>query len=237
MRDGFVDGPRRAVHVFEGVAVGEGAHRRARRVARKIAEGIEGRLFESAAALLRHDGRDDVDELRKAADLHNVAVVEQRIHEACKDERVAEGIDVFEKMRRLLPKRLGAGRVHRPDVPLVEADLQMPLGTHFGAHIFDGRLQRADILVHVVGGTQEVLQRALPRLVVLIIAVHGEIIDRLIGVFEDNAIPFGEGLHLVVRGARDDELQVVRRVLFIFAVRPAHDFGGFERLFAVLVGA
>ena len=140
-------------------------------------------------------------------------------------------------MRRLLPKRLGAGRVHRPDVPLVETDLQMPFGAHFGTHIFDGRFQRADILVHVVGRTQEVLQRALPRLVVLIVAVHGEIVDRLIGVFEDNAIPFGEGLHLVIGRARDDELQIVRRVLFVFAVRPAHDFGGFERLFAVLVGA
>ena len=239
MRDRLVDAARAAVFGRKGVRIGDGAHRLPACVVGNGAEGIEGGLTERPSPLLRHDGRDDVDELGKARRLYDVAVVEQRVHHTRKDEAVLEGVDVLQEVRRALPERLSAGCGDRPDIPLIKGDADALCGALFRAHIFDGRAQRADKFIHIVCAAQKVLQGTRARSAVHIVAVHGQQIDLLIGVLQDLSVPLGEGRHIVIGRAGDDEPESSIRVRLAvhLAVGPAHELCRLQRLSAVLVGA
>ena len=232
MRDGGIEDARLAVHIFKHRAVGDGAQRFSPAVAGSGGEGVEGGLADGLAAVFGHDGGDDVDQLRQTGGLDDVAVVEQGVHQPAEDDGVAEGVHVFQQVGRLHPVGRGAFGALRPDVPLVEADIYVPLGALFGLDVADGGAHGVDELRHVVGAAQKVEQRVFVALFIFVIAVHGQKVRLVVGIFQHDAVPFGIGGHIAVAAAAHHQLGGARLVrLFVF--RPAQHARRLQCLFAV----
>src|SRR5262245_49743872 len=91
----------------------------------ELREGPKDGLAPCWSTALRHDWRNDIDELGQARSLDPVGVVEQRDAHAAEHQRVLDVVDLLQDRRRLRPSRHGAvlqapARAV-PDVPLVEA--------------------------------------------------------------------------------------------------------------------
>ena len=79
----------------------------AARVAERPGVRVVGALPQHAA-LVGHERRDHVDQLRQAPDAHAIRIAEQRVDEAADEQRVLEVVDLLEQ-----PRRGGAAAVGR----------------------------------------------------------------------------------------------------------------------------
>ena len=121
--------------------------------ARGVHEREEARLPPGGAAVERAHRRDDVDELREAADAHPVGVAQQGDQQAADDERVGDRLVVLGQRRRVLEGAGDVGVVRVgplvPDVPLVDAQADPLAAALAPGHRVGGRDDRADHAVEV----------------------------------------------------------------------------------------
>ena len=122
----------------------------AARVAQRPGVRVVGALPQHAG-VVGHERRDDVDQLRQAADADAIGVAQQRVDEAADEQRVLEVVDLLEQLRRELPPPVhrvaAAGPV--PDVPFVERQPQALARLAQPLHVVaDGR-HLANLAIHV----------------------------------------------------------------------------------------
>src|ERR1700722_12631302 len=82
-----------------------------------------------------------------------------------------------------------------PDVPFVEGDRHPLAAASIGADKFDRRSDRADVGVEL-GVEREIFGGILAAIGE--IHVQRDVVDRVIGVIKDDALPLGIGLHIGV---------------------------------------
>ena len=176
--------------------------------ARGVHEREVARLPPGRAAVERAHRRDDVDELREAADPHAVGVAQERDQQAADDERVGDRVVVLGQRRRVL-ERAGDVRVVRvgllvPDVPLVDAEAEPLAAALAPGHGVGGRDDGADHAVEVErAGEVGVEVRVVGGVVV---GVQRDVVGDVPRQVEHRVLPAAEGGHPRVRAADDAEL-------------------------------
>ena len=158
-------------------------------------ERIKNRLFPGCAAVLRHNRRNDVHQLREASDFHAVGVAQQRNQHAAHHERVFEGVGVFQQRRRDLPGFLLAVSVigMKPDIPFVKREVNLFAFALFRFHGVAERNDRFDEFIHI-GGFRE--ERADIVGLIAIIGMNRDVINQIVGMFQHRCFPFAECRHL-----------------------------------------
>ena len=162
-------------------------------------------------APLRADRGDDVHELGDAGDLHPVGAADELVEQAADEQRVLEVVVLLEQRRRLGPvpgppllRVLLAVVV--PDVPFVEADVDVVLGPLLGLDVVDDPADRLDVAPGLLD-LAEIVERVAAR--VAEVLVQRDVLDVLVALLEHLPLPFGIGRHRVVGAAADDRLDVL----------------------------
>ena len=229
---------RRGVHHRHALVIHAVVLRRVHQRAQRRSAAVLGHVQErpvdglrpSAAAVAGHDGRNHVDQLRQAGDLHAIRVAQERNQDASRQQRVLEVVYVLQNRQRASPAValpdlliLLIGVV--PHVPLVKGQVdglfRMLLSLDRVADADHG----ADKVLQIHGAGQES-----GRIVsgIAVIAVQGHVIHRVVALLQHLQLPVAERLHLRGGGTAGHQLDG--------RIHPFHDLAGLVRQSPVFGG-
>ena len=105
--------------------IGLRLHREIEHAAARVLQRPRVRVVDALAQhrrLVRHQWRDDIHDLRQAANAHALGLPQQRVDETTDQQRVFKVVDLLEQLRRERPVAVGVRAAARtiPDVPLVK---------------------------------------------------------------------------------------------------------------------
>src|SRR5579864_3051140 len=137
---------------------------------------------------------DHIHELREASDAHAIRMSQERVDEPTDEQCVLEIVDFLEQMRGLLSLAVAASRAI-PDIPLIEGKRQALAGFPQTAHVIANGGYFLDLLLHVEIQSQIAAAIAIGLAGVAVVAMERDVIDLVVTLLENLAIPFQVSRH------------------------------------------